>query len=381
MTTLRVILDEVLSPAPTGTARYAEELTRALIETAPAGCVVEGIVAASPESDYTALRDKLPGLGDLFKSALARRELTAAWQHGFTPLPSGLVHAPSLLAPLQRHDRLNDAGHQIVVTIHDAIAWTHPDSLPPRRVAWYTAMAKRAVKYADAVIVPTHAVATQLAERFDFGDRVRVIGGAVSRSIAVPELQKADAAASAMRLPERYLLAIAGLESRRGIAHLLRALALPGAPTIPLLVVGPDREQAQTLKAMVKEAGLPARRVRALGHISDERLSVALDRATALVFPSVDEGFGLPVLEAFSLGTPVVHSDAPALLEVSGGAGLAVELGDLGAGYDARLAEAIGRVVYDPGFAAELGTTGQDRAGLFTWRSSAEKVWQLHADL
>jgi glycosyltransferase involved in cell wall biosynthesis len=96
------------------------------------------------------------------------------------------------------------------------------------------------------------------------------------------------------------------------------------------------------------------------------------------------------VLEAFSLGTPVVHSDAPALLEVSGGAGLAVELGalrnarnvdDSGEGYESRLAEAIGRVVYDPGFAAELGTAGRDRAGLFSWRSSAEKVWQLHADL
>ncbi|CAN5285183.1 glycosyltransferase family 1 protein [soil metagenome] len=378
MTTLRVILDEVLSPTPTGTARYAEELTRALIETAPAGCFVEGIVASSPQSDYDALHAKLPGLGDLFKSALARRELTAAWQHGFTPLPAGMVHAPSLLAPLQRHDRVNDSGHQMVVTIHDAVAWTHPDSLPPRRVAWHKAMAKRAERYADAVVVPTHAVAEQLAEIFDFGDRVRVIGGAVGTSIAVPELRRADAAATALRLPERYLLAIAGLESRRGIDYLLRALARPGSPTIPLLVVGPDLDEADSLKVLVKAAGLPARRVRALGYISDEQLSVALDRASALVFPSLDEGFGLPVLEAFSLGTPVVHSDAPALLEVSGGAGLAVELGD---GYEARLAEAIGRVVYDPGFAAELGTTGRDRAGLFTWRSSAEKVWQLHADL
>jgi glycosyltransferase involved in cell wall biosynthesis len=381
MTTLRVILDEVLSPSPSGTARYAEELTRALIETAPAGCVVEGIVASSPASDYALLHEKLPGLGDLFKSALARRELTAAWQHGFTPLPAGLVHAPSLLAPLQRHDRLNDAGHQMVVTIHDAVAWTHPESLPARRVAWHTAMAKRAQRYADAVVVPTHAVAEQLAERFDFGDRVRVIGGAVSPSIRVPNLVEADVAAAALRLPERYLLAVAGLESRRGIERLLHALALPAAPRIPLLVVGPDLDEAESLKALAKEAGLPLRRVRALGYISDEQLSVALDRATALVFPSLDEGFGLPVLEAFSLGTPVIHSDAPALLEVSGGAGLAVELGDFGPGYESRLAEAIGRVVYDPGYAAELGTAGRDRAGLFTWRSSAEKVWQLHADL
>ena len=135
MTTLRVIVDEVLSPAPTGISRYAEELTRALIATAPAGTSVEGIVAASTEPEYAALRERLPGLGDLFKSALARRELAAAWQHGFTRLPTGMIHAPSLLAPLQKHDRLNVTDHQIVVTIHDCVAWTHPESLSPRRVA------------------------------------------------------------------------------------------------------------------------------------------------------------------------------------------------------------------------------------------------------
>ena len=376
MTTLRVIVDEVLSPTPTGISRYAEELTRALIATAPAGTSVEGIVAASTEPEYAALRERLPGLGDLFKSALARRELAAAWQHGFTRLPTGMIHAPSLLAPLQKHDRLNVTDHQIVVTIHDCVAWTHPESLSPRRVAWHTAMAKRAERYADAVIVPTHAVADQLAERFAFGDRVRVIGGAVGDSLALPE--NPDATATRLKLPARYLLAMGGLESRRGIHLALAALARPGSPRLPLLVVGPDFADDESLAALAATAGLPRTRVKALGVLSDPDLSVVLDRARALVFPSLDEGFGLPVLEAFRFSTPVIHSDAPALVEVSGGAGLTVERGD---DYVEGLADAIKRVVADDELAAQLGTQGADRAGLFSWRTSAEKVWQLHADL
>jgi len=387
MTTLRVIVDEILSPTPTGTARYAEELTRALIETAPAGCIVEGIVAASTEAEYASLRNKLPGMGDLFKSTLAHRELAAAWQHGFTRLPAGMIHAPSLLAPLSRHDRLNNAGHQIAVTVHDVVAWTHPESLGARRVAWHKAMLKRAHRYADAIVVPTHAVAGQLRDVMDFGDRVRVIGGAVSPRLVLP--RDADSRAAALGLPDRYVLTIGGLESRRGVDNVIAALARDDSPDLPLLVVGPDESDAESLAALVETAGLPSDRVRALGHLSDDDLSVVLDRATMLVFPSLDEGFGLPVLEAFHFGTPVIHSDAPGLIEVSGDAGLVVERpearDDDGAvdlsGYVEQIAAAIGRIDSDPKFAAELGTLGEDRAGLFSWRTSAEKVWQLHADL
>ena len=380
MTTLRVIIDEMLAPVPNGIARYTEELTRALVDFAPLGCSVEGIVSSSTEAEYTKIAERVPGLRGLYKSSLARRELVSAWQHGFTRLPGGgMIHATSLLAPLSRHDRLSPSGYQIAVTIHDAVAWTHPDSLTPRRVAWHKAMAQRAYKYADAVVVPTHAVAGELSEIHDFGDRLRVIGGAVSQRLVLP--RNATARAQRLGLPERYLLTIGGLESRRGIDQLLAALALPGASTLPLLVVGPDDGESDgPLSAAVAAAGLPADRVIALGHLSDSDLSVVLDRATMLVFPTLAEGFGLSMLEAFHFGTPVVHSDAPALVEVAGDAGIVVALDDRD-GYPQRLADAIARVEHDPELAATLGTYGRDRAGLFSWRTSAEKVWQLHADL
>jgi glycosyltransferase involved in cell wall biosynthesis len=239
-------------------------------------------------------------------------------------------------------------------------------------------MAKRAQRYADALVVPTHAVAEQLAEHLDFGDRVRVIGGAVSPSLRVP--RDAEARSARLELPGEYLVALGGLEQRRGLELLLAALALPEAGDIPLLVIGPDNSSSGSVSAAAAAAGLREGRVRALGSLPDNDFSVVLDRATALVLPSLLEGFGLQLLEAFHFGTPVIHSDTPALVEVAGEAGLVVEL-DEPAGFPARLAAAIAQLTTDTALAATLSTAGRDRSALFAWETSAEKVWQLHADL
>ena len=379
MTTLRVIVDQMISRTPGGIGRYTEELTRALIETAPRGCDVTGVVSASPEPDYEKVLELLPGLSDLMKSPLARRELSLAWQHGFTKIPgTGMVHAPSLLAPLRRHDRINNQSDQMVVTIHDVVPWTHPETLTPHGVSWHKAMAKRAHKYADAIVVDTHAVAAQLAEIFDFGDRVRVISAAVSSKFAVP----VDAAERALRLelPERYILSVGTLEPRKGLQSLIRSLGSAEDAGLPLLIAGPQGWGDLDVTAIAVEAGLEPDRVRAMGFLNDADLAVALDRATVFVFPSLAEGFGLPVIEAFSFGTPVVHSDDPAVLEVSAGAGVAVELSPV-EGYSERLAQAISGLVSDDSRRNRLRFAGMDRASAFSWKDSAEKVWQLHADL
>ncbi|MGV3734064.1 MAG: glycosyltransferase family 4 protein [Microcella sp.] len=378
-TTLRVILDQAIAPVPGGIGRYAVELTRELIACAPRGCDVAGIVPASPPAEYDRLLEALPGLTTLHKSALDRRQLAAAWQHGFTRLPgTGMVHAPSLFAPLLRHDRVNNPGDQIVVTIHDTVPWSHPETLTPRGAAWHRAMAKRAERYADAIVVPTHAVAEQLAAILDLGERVRVIGGAPSSDL-VPG-PDASARAAALDLPDRYLVWVGTIEPRKGIAELITALSLPAAPDLPLVIVGRPGWGGIDVEALAREAGLDEGRVRLLGGLDDADLAAVLERATVAVVPSLAEGFGLPLLEAMSLGVPVVHSDDAALVEVADGAGLAVALAPLD-GYPQRLAEALRGVVDDPALAAELAVRGRDRARAYSWRDSAEKTWQLHADL
>ena len=381
MITLRVVVDQLISPVPGGLGRYTEELTRSLISTAPTDCAVEGIVSATSAENYAQIETALPGLAGLHKMGLARRELSAAWQLGVaTSAGHGLVHAPGLFAPLRRHDRARDET-QVAVTVHDVLAWTHPESLTPTTVAWTKVMLKRARKHADAVVVPSHALADQLREVMDFGDRVRVIGGAVSSGLTLPtNSAAAEALAVSLKLPDQYILTAGTLEPRRAVTALITALGRPGAADLPLIVLGPDSWGDLTLASVADEAGLAPDRVRSMTGLTDQELALVMSRASVFVYPSLEEGFGLPIIQAFQFGTPVIHSDAPALVEAGGDAGFAVERGDA-AGYPERLSAALDRVLGDTELAARLRIFGSDRAKAFTWRDTAERVWQLHADL
>jgi glycosyltransferase involved in cell wall biosynthesis len=232
------------------------------------------------------------------------------------------------------------------------------------------------------VVVPTHAVADRLAEVLDFGDRIRVIGGAPATTLRLPP--DAEERAERLGLPERYAFTLGTVEPRKGIAPLIRAVARPEAQGIPLLIAGPDRVGERSATGVAAAAGLPEDRVRPLGRLEDADLAVALDRAALFVYPSLAEGFGLPIVEAFKFGKPVIHSDDPALVEVAAGSSLVVERQtgpDDEGGYAERLGAAIGRLLTDTELAARLGVLASDRARAFSWRDSAERVWQLHADL
>lgn len=379
ITTLRVIVDDIVSPAFGSQRRYSEEVTRELIRTAPVGCQVSGIVSAVSPGALETVTTLLPGLTELHRSALPQRQLQLAWQYGLLRLPGGgMVHAPSLFAPLSPHDRTNSVGQQTVVTLHDVIAWSHPEALSPRQVRWQKTMASRAFRFADAVVVPTHSVAQALGELFAFGERVRVIPGAVSAKLAVPI--DAESRAIALDLPEQYLLTTGSLVPHRGLEPLIRSLAADDDSGLPLLVIGSPDAPEKSVAQLLHDTGIPAERVRILGPLADADLAVVLARATVFIVSSVAEGLPLSLLEAFAAGIPVVHSDAASVLEIAADAGVAVRSDDDDT-YPERLASAIAGVCGDPQRSARLAVAGRDRARAFSWRDSARQIWQLHADL
>lgn len=376
-TTLRLIVDQIIAPVPGALGRYTRDLARAVVATSPSGCEVEGIVSSSLPDDYDRVRSEVPGLAGLYKSSLARRELAAAWQFNLTTSPGGgMIHGTSLFAPLRKHDA--DAGDQVVVTVHDVLAWTHPEALSSASVAWQKGMMKRARRHADAVVVPTHALAERLQMVADFGDRLRVIGTAPRSGLAIG----ADAGERAARLglPTGYIVVPGTLEPRKGLVDVLAALGRPGVPDVSLVVLGPESWGDQHLAAVAEESGVDARRVRHFDELEAADLAVVIAGASAYVAPAHDDDPGTELIEAFSLGAPVIHADTPAYLEVSAASGLAVPVGVDGAFAD-RLAMAITRVVEDRELAGRLAVTGQDRARAYSWRDSAERVWLLHADL
>jgi glycosyltransferase involved in cell wall biosynthesis len=360
-----VLLEQVLGPVPGGTGRYARELAAALASTAPPGAAV-AVWTAWHRSVAAAA---VPGSDGPSRLWLPRRPLTLAWERGIGPAPRGasLVHAPTPLAPPRRRVPL-------VVTVHDAVPWTHPETLTPRGVAWHRAAIGRAAATADAVVVPTAAVAAELDRHVSFRRPPVVVGEGVTASLAPPS--DADARAAALALPAGpYLLTLATIEPRKGLDVLLAALAAPGAPDVPLLVVGQPGWGGVDVVARAASLGLGPR-VRLLGRLSDADLAVVLSRAAALVAPSRAEGFGLPVLEAMAAGVPVVSSDAPALLEVGGGATVTVPVGDSSA-----LALALADVLGSPSRRAELSAAGLRRAGDFSWEAAARRLWELYAEL
>ncbi len=271
------------------------------------------------------------------------------------------------MAPLHAHDRANNPTDQVVVTVHDAIAWTDPELVAPRELAWQRAMIKRAEKYADAIVVPSHAVAVQLDEAFGFGDRLRVIPGAPSRSLRTPA--DAEARAEALGLPERFILTVADTSQRKGLASLL------GAPRpLPLLIAAGSDADA------VREAAAGLDDITVFGPLEDADLGTLYDRATVYVQPSLAEGFGLAVLEALDHGVPVIHTDDPALVETTSGAAIVVPR-DGDESLADRLGAAIHAVLDRPDARTRLSVAATDRASAFSWKDSADRVWQLHADL
>lgn len=356
---LGLLLEQCLAPVPGGTGRYSKEIALALARRAPAGSAVTGVTAWHRDVGSACVE----GVRGPRRLPLPRRALIALWERGIGPGVAGsVVHAPTPLAPPRRRTPL-------VVTVHDAVPWTHPQTLTPRGVRWHKTMVERAAREADLVVVPTQAVAEELS-RFVALREVRVIGHGVSASLAVPA--DAQGRAAALQLPERFLLTVATLEPRKGLSVLLEALASPGAPDLPLLIAGQPGWGGLDLAAEAGRLGL-ADRVRVLGRVEDADLAVLLDRAAAVVVPSRSEGFGLPLLEAMAAGTPAVISPAPALVEVAGGAALVAA--------DVELAEALRSVVEDGALADRLRAAGRNRALAYTWDDAADRLWSAYQEI
>jgi len=225
------------------------------------------------------------------------------------PRRQDVFHAPWIDGALLR-PRL-----PAVVTLHDLIPLKRPGEY--LRTGLRFRMRYLAVERATRVIVPTRAVAADVAELLSVDPgRVAVVGEAAAPVFS----PRSDAEVAEVReryaLPEEYLLWVGGLrhpEPRKRVAALAAAKR-----ELPLVLVGDPGQWARELAGVVLT-----------GAVSDEELAALYSGARALVFPSDEEGFGLPPVEALACGTPVAATDSPALREVLDGRATLVEAGDL----------------------------------------------------
>ena len=245
-----------------------------------------------------------------------------------------------------------------VMTVHDLSPWLDPAWQPDAsRVRRRTPRLLR-MGLATMVITPTEAIRHAAIERFALQpDRV------VAVPLAAGELFRPASPASG-NVP--YFLFVGTLEPRKNIARLIDAWRdVRTAHNIDLVLVGRTRADFPVIQ---EEPGL-----RVLGEVPDSDLPNLYSGALACVYPSLYEGFGLPVLEAMQCGALVIASRDPAILEVSQGAALHVDARDTPA-----LAEAMRAVAADPRQFADLRQKALDRASQFTWQHTARRTREVY---
>ncbi len=295
----------------------------------------------------------------------ANPALRILWEQALLPWQTGgldLLHGMAFVTPLLSRV-------PAVVTVYDLSFIHYPARLSTARRLYLRALTGLSARRARRVI----AISARTA-----ADVERLLGVPRDRiDIALPgvgaqfrPLPEAEIAAFRAReaLPERFLLHLGTLEPRKNLTVVLHAYAaLPDSlrRAVPLVLVGGKGWGLDEVQATVVRLGLETA-VRLEGYAPDEDLPLWYNAAAGLVFPSVYEGWGLPVVEALACGTPVIVSDASSLPEAAGDAGLTLNphrVPDWTAGLE--------RALTDEAWRAEARARGLAHAATFTWEATA----------
>jgi glycosyltransferase involved in cell wall biosynthesis len=288
------------------------------------------------------------------------------WQQFFLPsllrrLNAELLHAPAYTMPLS-------CSLPVLLNVHDIIALEYPQLCSLRNVCHIRALLPASVRRAAKCLVPTRHV----------GERLQTVLGVPSRKIEVAswgvdfQRFRTIVPLAGLQLPKPYFLFVGNIEPKKNLLLLLQAYASIASRTrCSLLIVGrAGWKCGAELRALRHWRG-PGR-ICWPGRLPDEQLTAVYQQATALIMPSLEEGFGLPVLEAMAAGIPVLHSKHPALMEVAGGAGQAFAPDDSG-----ELAKLMAEITESASLRKELIEAGQKRAEALPW----QKYGKLCADI
>ena len=298
------------------------------------------------------------------------RALLAAWARGDVPRvdsrlrPARVLHATNYLAPPSRLPTL--------LSIYDCSFVRYPELCTPE-VRALVPLVRRAVARGVTVHTGSEFVAGEIEEIF--GPGLRAAGRLTVIPLGVPRLgtdaRVPDAVAASVG-DSPFVLAIATLEPRKNLAHLVSAFGFLAAthPDLRLVIAGRDGPARPAIDEAISRLVNGVReRVVLAGQVDDEGRRALLDTARVLAYPSIYEGFGFPLLEAMSASVPVVAASAGSIPEVAGDAALLVEPTD-----ERGLAEALDRVLTDETLASQLVARGHDRVAAFSWATTARAL-------
>lgn len=285
-----------------------------------------------------------------------------------------LYHATHYVLPLLLPSR-------VVVTIHDIIHLLYPDFLPNRFAFLYAQrMIRRSLSRGDRVIAVSGNTRADLLRYFDVDNRkIEVIYNGVEdlyrRRVGPEELEHWQ---QALGIAPPYLLFVGNPKPHKNLDTVVKAYARARQQagfTAPLVCVGNRAANEFKIRQRAESLGVGSH-VRLLGHVPQEALPAIYQGATLFLYPTLYEGFGLPIVEAMASGLPVITSNTSALKEIGQGYALLVEPLDV-----AGMADAIARAMTDTELRSDLAERGLRRSEDFRWQEAAARTLGLYRSL
>lgn len=344
----------------TGTERYSYELIAAMARV-------------DRRSYYTlycnGLPPALPPLGPNF--CLRSLPLRRAWTHArlgpeLALRPPDVVFVPAHVIPLTRP-------RAAVVTIHDLGYLAFPEAHTARRRLELHLTTLWSVRAARQVIAISGATRDDLIRHYRADPaRISVVHHGLSAGFSpLDDASQIVAARARYGIGASYFLYVGTVQPRKNLERLIEAFAQADIPGVELVIAGKRGWLTERIERRAGELGVTGR-VRFIGYLPDEDLPALLSGALAFVFPSLYEGFGMPVLEAMACGAPVLTACTSALPEVAGDAAILIDPADVDA-----IAAGLTRLAGDAELRGELRLRGLARAASFSWERCARETIEV----
>jgi glycosyltransferase involved in cell wall biosynthesis len=252
-----------------------------------------------------------------------------------------------------------------IATFHDLFVMTGDYSTPEFRTR-FTELAKAAAAKADLIITVSRFTADQVSSLLGFdASRVRVVHHGVHAPLLFDE----------NTTRKNLILHVGAIQQRKNILRLVQAFEIAAPAEWRLVLAGSAGYRAEEIMQRIDMSSARPR-IEVRGFVDDHSLRELYRSASILAFPSLDEGFGMPVLEAMAAGTPVVCSDSSAFPEVAGNAALLVNPRSI-----ESIADGLKQLIQDPELRAALRARGLARASHFTWERAVSETWAVYQEL
>lgn len=363
-------------------------------------CLLEQLLPLAPDIDFINYANiynqqnykflepnyKLMQWGTQHKS----KTLRLLYEYAFLPAQLkkdqlALFHAPSNLLPLRKVC-------PYIVTIHDMSYFVNSSRYPRAKLLYWKAITKRTIKLADLILTVSHYSKQDILRFFDYpAEKIIAIHSAPHKIFRrINDNKILEEFLHKYHLSRKdFILNVGTLEPGKNQKNLIFAFdkllkklrssqtlePLNSSNSLTLVIVGDKGWFYDDIFQAVARLNLHEK-VLITGHVSDEELLYFYNCAKMLVFPALNEGFGLPVLEAMACGTPVIASNTSALPEIAGNAALFIDPYDID-----KIAEAMARLLCEENLRADLIQRGLERVKKFDWQKTAQQTLLAYRQL